>query len=128
APVLRLITPTGTRARIYDREGTLLVDSRSLYGRGDVLRFELPAPDGERHGLFERGWIALRTWFTRGDLPLYHELGLENGKGYPEVAQALRGQPDSVARINDRGEVIVSVAMPVQRFLAVHGALLLSFQ
>ena len=43
APVLRrLISPTNTRARIYDREGVLLLDSQSLYGRGDVLRFDLP--------------------------------------------------------------------------------------
>ena len=43
APVLRrLISPTNTRARIYDREGVLLLDSRSLYGRGDVLRYDLP--------------------------------------------------------------------------------------
>jgi len=33
APVLRrLISPTKTRARIYDRDGVLLLDSRSLYG------------------------------------------------------------------------------------------------
>ena len=45
APVLRrLISPTKTRARIYDRDGGLILDSRSLYGRGDVLRFELPPP------------------------------------------------------------------------------------
>ena len=33
-----------------------------------------------------------------------------------------------MVRINDRGEVIVSVALPVQRFLAVRGALMLSTQ
>ena len=33
-----------------------------------------------------------------------------------------------MVRINDRGEVIVSVAVPVQRFRAVRGALLLSTQ
>src|SRR5215203_234455 len=43
APLLRrLVTPTKTRARIYDREGGLLLDSRNLYSRGDVLRFDLP--------------------------------------------------------------------------------------
>ena len=43
APLLRrLVTPTRTRARIYDREGALLLDSRQLYSRGDILRFDLP--------------------------------------------------------------------------------------
>jgi two-component system sensor histidine kinase ChvG len=129
APVLRrLISPTKTRARIYDRDGVLILDSRSLYGRGDVLRFELPPPATEKPGVAERTMIAIRTWLNRGDLPLYRELGPENGKGYQEVVQALNGQKDSIVRINDRGEVIVSVSVPVQRFRAVHGALMLSTQ
>jgi two-component system, OmpR family, sensor histidine kinase ChvG len=129
APVLRrLISPTKTRARIYDRDGSLILDSRSLYGRGDVLRFELPPPSVEKPGIAERTMIAIRTWLNRGDLPLYRELGPENGNGYQEVAHSLKGQKSSVVRVNDRGEVIVSVAVPVQRFRAVHGALMLSTQ
>ncbi|HYS49045.1 MAG TPA: stimulus-sensing domain-containing protein, partial [Xanthobacteraceae bacterium] len=129
APVLRrLVSPTKTRARIYDREGVLLLDSRDLDRRGDVVRFDLPPVNAERPGFFERAWIAIRTWLGRGDLPLYRELGPENGTGYPEVAQSLAGQNASMVRINDRGEVIVSVAVPVQRFRAVRGALLLSTQ
>ncbi len=129
APVLRrLISPTNTRARIYDHDGVLLLDSRSLYGRGDVLRFDLPAPGAEKPGFLEKQWNSVRKWLARGDLPVYQELGAENGKGYPEVAAALAGQKASVVRINARGEVIVSVAAPVQRFRAVRGAILLSTQ
>ena len=55
APVLRrLISPTKTRARIFDREGGLIIDSRNLYGRGDVFRIELPPPAAEKPGLAER--------------------------------------------------------------------------
>jgi len=129
APVLRrLVSPTKTRARIYDRDGVLILDSRNLYGRGDVLRFDLPAPDAENPGIMERAFMAMRRWFGRGDLPLYKELGPENGKGYPEVEQALDGLHASMVRVNDRGEVIVSVAVPVQRFRAVRGVLMLSTQ
>jgi two-component system sensor histidine kinase ChvG len=129
APVLRrLISPTKTRARIYDRDGVLILDSRSLYGRGDVLRFELPPPSVEKPGVAERTMIAIRTWLNRGDLPLYTELGPENGNGYQEVAHSLTGQKASMVRVNDRGEVIVSVAVPVQRFRAIHGSLMLSTQ
>ena len=117
-----------TRARIYDRDGVLLLDSRNLYGRGDVLRFDLAPPNAEPPRRFERTWNAIKTWFARGDLPLYHELGPENGRGYPEVARALAGQKETVVQVNDRGEVIVSVAVPVQRSHAVRGALLLSTQ
>ena len=129
APVLRrLVSPTKTRARIYDRDGVLILDSRNLYGRGDVLRFDLPSPTAEKPGLMERAFIAMRRWLGRGDLPLYKELGPENGKGYQEVSRALSGLHASMVRVNNRGEVIVSVAVPVQRFRAVRGVLMLSTQ
>jgi two-component system, OmpR family, sensor histidine kinase ChvG len=129
APVLRgFVSPTNTRARIYDRDGVLLLDSRNLYGRGDVLRFDLPPPAVERPGWIMRNLTKLRRWMQKGNLPLYREFGPENGKGYPEVAQALTGQKASRVRVNDLGEVIVSVALPVQRFRAVRGGLLLSTQ
>jgi two-component system sensor histidine kinase ChvG len=129
APVLRrLVSPTRTRARIYDHDGVLLLDSRNLYGRGDVLRFDLPPPTLEKPGIFERAWGAIKIWMARGDLPLYRELGPDNGKGYPEVNSSLAGGKSSVVRITDRGEVVVSVAVPIQRFRAVRGVLLLSTQ
>jgi two-component system sensor histidine kinase ChvG len=126
APVLRrLISPTKTRARIFDPNGGLILDSRSLDA---VLRDNLPPLSNQKPGLLERTTIAIRTWLNRGDLPLYRELGPEGGNGYEEVAGALNGQKSSMVRVNQRGEVIVSVAVPVQRFRAVHGALMLSTQ
>jgi len=124
APVLHtLISPTKTRARIYDPTGGLLLDSRNLE---NVMRFPLPPPSSP--GIVERGLIAVRTWINRGDLPLYRELGPEAGMGYEEVADALKGQKRSVVRVNNRGEVIVSVAVPVLRSRTIHGALMLSTQ
>ncbi|MGV7213228.1 stimulus-sensing domain-containing protein [Bradyrhizobium sp. UFLA05-112] len=125
APVLRtLISPTKTRARIYDPNGILLLDSRNLE---NVLRYDLPPPS-EKPGILERGMTSVRTWLNRGDLPLYRELGPENGNGYDEVGDALKGQKRSMVRVNSRGEVIVSVAVPVLRSRAIHGALMLSTQ
>jgi two-component system, OmpR family, sensor histidine kinase ChvG len=125
APLLRrLVSPTNTRARIYDRDGGLILDSRNLY---DVLRFDLPPPS-QKPSFLERAYVAIRTWLSRGTLPLYHEMGPQNGRNYEEVAKALQGFKSSMVRINERGEVIVSVAVPVQRFRAVRGALMLSTQ
>ena len=45
-----------------------------------------------------------------------------------EVAAALKGQTQSAARINDEGETIVSVAVPIQYMMATRGALQLSTQ
>src|SRR5580692_3059067 len=64
APLLRrLISPTKTRARIYDRDGVLLVDSRNLFGRGDILRFDLPPPTAEKPGMFEAERLAILKVF-----------------------------------------------------------------
>jgi two-component system sensor histidine kinase ChvG len=124
APVLRtLISPTKTRARIYDPNGGLLLDSRTLE---NVIRFELPPPVTTPN-IYERSVIAVRTWLNRGDLPLYRELG-DSGLGYQEVTDALKNHKRSMVRVNARGEVIVSVAVPVLRSRTIHGALMLSTQ
>jgi two-component system, OmpR family, sensor histidine kinase ChvG len=129
APVLRrLIAPTKTRARIFDGDGGLILDSRNLFARGDVLRFELPPPSADKPNIIERAIGSARTWLNRGDLPIYRELGPEGGKGYKEVGQSLNGQPSSMVRVTERGAVVVSVAVPVQHFRAVRGALMLTTQ
>jgi two-component system, OmpR family, sensor histidine kinase ChvG len=128
APLVRLlITPTNTRARIYDRDGTLILDSRNLYGRGDVLRFDLPPLEVAPLGIVERTFTSVHNLLLgRRDLPPYREIGPENGRGYAEVTQALGGQKASVVRANDRGEALILVAVPIQRLRTVRGALLLS--
>ncbi len=104
----------------------MIVDSRELYSAGNVVRSPLAPPTAERPGSLERAVIAVRRWFRRGDLPLYLELPPDRGKGYPEVVQALGGHNASMVRLNERGEVVVSVAVPVQRFRAVRGVLMLT--
>jgi two-component system sensor histidine kinase ChvG len=126
APLLRrLISPTRTRARIYDPEGWLILDSRGLYTRGQIQSFDLP-PLGESKGRIERWWDAIRLWYRSGELPIYEEIGSANGREYPEVAASLNGSAASVVRVGEDGGIIVSVAVPVQRFRAVLGSLLLS--
>jgi two-component system sensor histidine kinase ChvG len=73
-------------------------------------------------------WRNINIWLSSRDLPLYKELGAANGRGYSEVVNALNGQANRIVRINDKGELIVSVAVPIQRYRSVHGALLLSTQ
>jgi two-component system sensor histidine kinase ChvG len=129
APVLRrLISPTRTRARIYDRDANLLLDSRHLYSRGQILRYDLPPVDEEELGLVDRVQRFIAEFFRRTDLPVYKEQPGGNGAAFPEVVNALTGVPSTVVRISEQGEQIVSVAVPVQRFRAVLGVLLLSTQ
>jgi two-component system, OmpR family, sensor histidine kinase ChvG len=127
APILRrLVKPTGSRARIYGRDGALILDSDTFYSRGEVLRYDLPPPDAEKPDAITAFWQAVKTRMRQYDLPLYNEIGGDNGKAYPEVASALTGTSVPIVRVNDKGELVVSVAVPVQRLRAVLGVLLLS--
>ena len=56
----RLVTPTHTRARIYDSDGRLLLDSRSFSARGAVVRSDLPDAS-ERRGFADRLVARLRS-------------------------------------------------------------------
>ena len=127
APLLkRLISPTRTRARIYDRDANLLLDSRHLYSRGQILRYDLPPVDDEEPGILDRIEKFAFDLFRDSELPIYREQPGGNGAAYPEVMNALSGSPSTVVRVSEKGEEIVSVAVPIQRFRAVLGVLMLS--
>ena len=127
APLLRnLVTPTRTRARIYDRDGLMILDSNNIYASGDILRSTQTEPEPESRPFFFTIW----NWFSRllrgGDYPLYQDYPANEGLRYPEVDSALDGSPADIVRVDARGQLVVSVAVPVQRQRSVVGALLLS--
>jgi two-component system, OmpR family, sensor histidine kinase ChvG len=130
APLLRrLISPTRTRARLYDRDANLILDSRHLYSRGQILRYDLPpVTEAEDSSILQEVDNWFRRLFRRSDLPIYRETPGGSGTTYPEVMNALTGGPATVVRATERGELIVSVAVPIQRFRAVLGVLQLSTQ
>jgi two-component system, OmpR family, sensor histidine kinase ChvG len=129
APVLRrLISPTHTRARIFDPDANLILDSRFLYARGQVLRFDLPPVDTEATTWSEKIAGIFNRLLQPSNLPVYKESPGGDGLIYPEVKNALTGVRGAVVRVTEKGELIVSVAVPVQRFRAVVGVLLLSTQ
>jgi two-component system, OmpR family, sensor histidine kinase ChvG len=127
APILRpLVKPTGSRARIYDRDGALILDSDTFYSRGEVLRYDLPPPETSEPDALTTFWNVVANQFQPVDLPLYTEIGTVNGKAYPEVEAALTGTSVPIVRKNEKGEIVVSVAVPVERMRSVLGVLLFS--
>jgi two-component system sensor histidine kinase ChvG len=129
APVLRrLLSPTETRARIFDRDASLLLDSRALYSRGQILRYGLPAVAQDNPGIMVRLQRLVSGIFVRSDLPVYKEPPGGSGSGFPEVLSALQGSAATFVRVSEQGEQIVSVAVPIQRYRGVLGALMLSTQ
>jgi two-component system sensor histidine kinase ChvG len=123
-PVLhRLVTPTHNRARIYDRDGVLLLDSQTLRGRSNYSRSEAADEDTNWP---QRLWGRVHRWFSPAKPPRVPGNWASNGKSLPEVADALAGKTGSVARVNAWGETIVSAGAPIQRTGAVRVALVLS--
>lgn len=115
-----------TRARIFDSDGVLLLDSRSLYAGGDILQSEL-APIGQTHkAWYERLWKWVKLEYLRRDLALYKEYSGENGRKYSEVATALNGEAGTNVRVDENGNLVLSVAVPIQKLRSVLGILFLS--
>src|SRR5947209_8057227 len=120
----RLVTPTHTRARIFDRDGQMLLDSQTLSPRS--ARTEAADSANEDTTFLERFWASVRGVF-QGEQALQPAYRWStNGKDLPEVARALDGMTSSMTRVNATGETIVSVGVPIQRATAVRGALVLS--
>ncbi len=125
APLLRnLVTPTRTRARIYDKDGFLLLDSTSIYLAGEVIG--KPRVQESKPFFLTEMAYRLLAWVPGDEFPPYQEYGANEGKRYPEVGAALNGAPADIVRVDEDGQLIVSVAVPVQRLRATVGALLLS--
>ncbi len=122
-PVLhRLVTPTRTRARIFDRDGQLLLDSQTLPAR----ERDPPDTSAEDTTLIERTWTQLQGLFGAPPTTQPNYGWSTNGMKLHEVAGALAGKTTDALRVNGSGETIVSVGVPIQRGAAVRGALVLS--
>ena len=124
-PILhRLVSPTQTRALIYDRDGSLLLDTRTLSFREALARRDDRQPPTEE--MTWAGSLWSRLWATSS--PARPKRSLDgwttNGKSLPEVASALDGNTASMVRGGD--ETVVSVAVPIRRNGPVQGALELS--
>ena len=126
SPMLRdLVGPTGTRARVFDTEGSLISDSRQLYARSPNARAE-GAAEGETDILTDI-WAYFKGGFWTPDLPIYKDMG-PDGKAYDEVRVALAGSPAQIIRVTESGETVISIALPIRREQALLGALFMTAQ
>ena len=125
----RLVAPTHTPARLFDRDGKLIADSRIFAGPGDAVEVtELPPPDHK--GLVARvvnrtyDWIAELLPHKRS-YPVDHEG--KSANDFAEATRALHGETGSAVRRDPADDrLVISVAVPVQRYKEVLGAVMLS--
>ena len=123
-----LLTDTRVRARIFARSGELLADSFLLVGPGGRVQvIELPPRESWPEIGLGRLYDRVMNWLpVTGDLPLYTEAPFQTTADYIEVEQALGGESGGMVRLDRRGRLVLSVAVPVQRYRQVLGALMLS--
>ena len=92
--IRRMALVTGTRVRLYDNHGDLVLDSRNLISVNRVRSYRLPPP-----GSVLGDWPVvgrIYDWFVallpRSNLPRYDESRQDDGWNYQEVAYALGGR------------------------------------
>jgi two-component system sensor histidine kinase ChvG len=124
-PLLRrLVAQTNARVRLFDRKGQLQLDSRIIVPSNEVVTNRLPPPDS----WLAAEWVTdvyewLARWAPGQDYAPYQELQGADGTFYGEVAEALQAKASSAVRVNSTGDLILSVAVPVQRYQLVLGVL-----
>lgn len=128
--VRRLVEASRLRARLFHEDGTLIADSLVLLGPGGLVQIEqLPPPRGQgdvvKDLLDSYDQLVARVWTPRG-LPAYSEAAVQKASDYQEVVSALAGRHDQAVRAGAHGTMVLSVAVPVQRYQPVIGALMLS--
>jgi two-component system sensor histidine kinase ChvG len=128
--VRRLAEPMPARIRLFGHDGSLIADSRVLIGPGGQIQIEeLPPPD-------ESGWLLklamglydwVENWLPQpSNLPDYFEAARQRAEHYDEVNRAIAGDASGSVRAGPNGRMVLSVAVPVQHYKQVLGALMLS--
>lgn len=126
----RLVSVTNIRTRYFGINNELLIDSRDLNINNVVVEDTMP----KKLGVGDFWQIVNREISTildkiqkkRENLEVYREVENEMATDYPEVIVALSGGVSSRVRSLDQNRDIITVAVPVQRFRRVLGALMLS--
>lgn len=121
----RLIEPTQTHAYIYNQDGSVLVDSYNVYTQAGFVTYQQPVQTPES-SFFYKTWLKVEHFLRGENLPTFKPNDPLDGKKFPEVNAALeQGNTTQMVRINELGETILTIAVPIHREGPVLGALLL---
>ncbi len=126
----RLIEPTKARARLFGANGELIADSRVLVAPGGAVQVE-PLPPPSSDSVVGQALDDAYDWLLGalpglGKLPRYQERAVEHAADYPEALKALAGGSARMLYSDGSRGTILSVAVPVQHYKRVVGALVVS--
>jgi two-component system sensor histidine kinase ChvG len=131
--VRRLSEAGDVRARFYLADGSLAVDSRRLGVTGqDIMVEELQDPIEKDDTLdpvmnpIIRWLDDLSHWIDNRDYDRYQDHRESTVGDYPEAIRALSGETVGYVRQDANRELVLTVALPVARYVHVFGSLMLS--
>ncbi|MDC0074655.1 sensor histidine kinase [Alphaproteobacteria bacterium] len=129
-PLLRRMTePSLRRARVFDDQGNLVADSRSLFEAGRIVEYSSLSKEKNINFFLHISKkiinIINKLLYKKPNLKLYKEEKIQKAIDYPEVLLALEGKISSFKRIQNN-TIILTVALPIQSFKQIQGALFLS--
>ncbi len=128
--VRRMVESTDTRARLFHLSGQIVADSRDLLHAGRNVEVEVLAAPNEPSGLARAVFEGLDRFVNQ--LPGQHryeqygEKEHQHARHYPEVMRALNGLQAESVRTLTGTRLTLSVAVPVQRYKQILGAVLVS--
>ncbi|WP_114393262.1 stimulus-sensing domain-containing protein [Oleisolibacter albus] len=132
--VRRLVETTDTRTRLFAPSGELVADSRVLGGPKSMVQIEELPPLRDGNPLSELGIrlydYAVNAVPEREHLPAYPMESDMRADAFPDVQKALNGEIGNnvwrVARVDGRTDMLLTVAVPIQRYKKVLGAVYIS--
>lgn len=126
----RLVETTETRTRLFDIRGAQFTDVMIVHGKPSIESEPLPPPGQSMQMTLQQRWQYFAGWF-RGlfwarPFPLYAESNEPVSMDYPIVENALDGDAGSEVWMMQNGHLLLGVAVPIQRYKGVLGAVFLT--
>lgn len=135
AMMQHLMAENPERIRLFDRHGGLMADSWSVTGSQQAVQHSTLLPPGAKPGVVDKlgreaevllDKLASLDPASGPARPPYMELPTQFADQYPHTWAALSGEAGSAVYVLADRRLLLSVAVPVQRFKQVLGVVMLS--
>lgn len=126
--VRRLVESSDSRTRLFDEDGALLADSRQLASRRKAIVIEpiQPLNEADWHNWWWRAMAWLGRQLNAANYETYAEPPEQMADSYPIALQALQGATQAQIWRVPQANLLLGVAVPVQAYKQVLGALLVT--
>lgn len=118
------------RARVFDPNGSMIADTQRLAGGRPQIRLKRNQEDEYHERVFRQLHEQLMRRFEglagRPDIEIININAVRHARQLPDLAAALSGQLVRNVFLTPRGELVLSVSVPVADLRVIKGALLIT--